>query len=181
MKVKFFLVSAGLLALTGCGSISGFSNAQSDFGCRDAQGKPSCKSISEVYGEGSPVLFSSSESSVVKPVFEPGEAASKNKPKANDFVTLTPAQPWRKPETVLRVWLAPFIDAQGDLHDQRYLYVRLNNGGWETESVEALSAPSRIKSNVRRLTEEKEPSAEEEKRERLKKLPPFGSKTLPLS
>ncbi len=37
--------------LTGCGSLTGFSNAQTDFSCGDLTGKPSCRNISDVYAQ----------------------------------------------------------------------------------------------------------------------------------
>lgn len=181
MKVRFLCAALAIASLTGCGSISGFSNARSDFGCADAQGKPSCKSISEVYSDGTRPSVVPASSGTVKPVFEGGETGAKKTPPSADFVTLSPAQPWRKPETVLRVWLAPFTDVTGDLHDQRYMYVRLNNGGWETDVIESLADANRPERPIQKLTEDKETTAEEVKREKLKQLPSFGSKTLPLS
>jgi conjugal transfer pilus assembly protein TraV len=34
------------------------------------------------------------------------------------------------PQHVMRVWLAPWEDAEGDLHDQAYIYVVANSGHW---------------------------------------------------
>jgi len=42
--------------------------------------------------------------------------------------------PMRTPERILRVWLAPFEDQEGDLHDQQYFYVTVNNGAWSLEA-----------------------------------------------
>jgi conjugal transfer pilus assembly protein TraV len=38
---------------------------------------------------------------------------------------------------VLRIWLAPFQDVDGDLHDQRYVYVTVTPGQWTLESSRA--------------------------------------------
>lgn len=35
-----------------------------------------------------------------------------------------------RPERVLRVWLAPFEDQDGDLHEARYVYLRVGRGEW---------------------------------------------------
>ena len=43
----------------------------------------------------------------------------------------------RTPERLLRIWLAPFQDADGDLHDQRYVYVTVTPGQWTLESSRA--------------------------------------------
>lgn len=94
--------------------------------------------------------------------------------RTSDFVTIVPARPWRKPETVLRVWLAPFHDKLGDLHDQRYLYVRLENGGWTTDSVNELVSSSRLSKPVYPLSSDQPQDPNEAKKEKLKQLPAFG-------
>ncbi len=67
-------------------------------------------------------------------------AASKEDFKRGDeFAVISPAIPWRQPETIFRVWLAPFTDAQGDLHDQRYLYVKVLDAEWSSPSVDELA------------------------------------------
>lgn len=148
MKRLSLIVSAvsAALMLSGCGSLTGFSNAKTDFACADLSGGPSCRNISQVYEENNPttpvLLAASEEEDFVQPFFEPNQTKGNPEVKTestevsveltqtsavertSDFVTIVPARPWRKPETVLRVWLAPFHDKLGDLHDQRYLYVR---------------------------------------------------------
>ncbi len=187
-------VSAALM-LSGCGSLTGFSNAKTDFACADLSGGPSCRNISQVYEENNPttpVVLAASEEDFVQPFFEPNQTKSNPEVKAepaevsvertqtsavertSDFVTIVPARPWRKPETVLRVWLAPFHDKLGDLHDQRYLYVRLENGGWTTDSVNELVSSSRLSKPVYPLSSEQPKDPNEAKREKLKQLPAFG-------
>ena len=188
-------VSAALL-LSGCGSLTGFSNAKTDFACADPSGGPSCRNISQVYEENNqttPVVLAASEEDFVQPFFEPNLPKEALEPKTepsaasgaqasdvsavertSDFVTIVPARPWRKPETVLRVWLAPFHDKLGDLHDQRYLYVRLENGGWTTDSVNELVSSSRLSKPVYPLSSEQSKDPNEAKREKLKQLPAFG-------
>lgn len=188
-------VSAALL-LSGCGSLTGFANAKTDFACADLSGGPSCRNISQVYEENNPttpVVLAASEEEFVQPFFEPNQAKAAQEPKTepsaasgaqvsdvsavkrtSDFVTIVPARPWRKPETVLRVWLAPFHDKLGDLHDQRYLYVRLENGGWTTDSVNELVSSSRLSKPVYPLSSEQSKDPNEAKREKLKQLPAFG-------
>lgn len=189
------VVSASLL-LSGCGSLTGFSNAKTDFACADLSGGPSCRNISRVYEENNPaapVVLGSSEEDFVQPFFEPNQSkealGTKAEPssepglqiseasaveRTSDFVTIVPARPWRKPETVFRVWLAPFHDKLGDLHDQRYLYVRLENGGWTTDSVNELVSSSRLSKPVYPLSSEQPQDSNEAKREKLKQLPAFG-------
>lgn len=197
MKRLSLIVSAvsATLMLSGCGSLTGFSNANTDFACADLSGGPSCRNISQVYEENNPttpVVLAASEEDFVQPFFEPNQTKSNPEVKAepaevsvertqtsavertSDFVTIVPARPWRKPETVLRVWLAPFHDKLGDLHDQRYLYVRLENGDWTTDSVNELVSSSRLSKPVYPLSSDKPQDPNEAKREKLKQLPAFG-------
>jgi conjugal transfer pilus assembly protein TraV len=45
--------------------------------------------------------------------------------------------PLRTPERVLRIWMAPFMDQEGDLHDQRYVYVTVTPGQWTLDAARA--------------------------------------------
>lgn len=94
--------------------------------------------------------------------------------RTSDFVTIVPARPWRKPETVLRVWLAPFHDKLGDLHDQRYLYVRLENGGWTTDSVNELVSSSRLSKPVYPLSSDQPQESHEAKKKSSSSFPLSG-------
>ncbi len=197
MKRLSLIVSSvsATLMLSGCGSLTGFSNANTDFACADLSGGPSCRNISQVYEENNPttpVVLAASEEDFVQPFFESNQTSGKQTVKTesesvsaeqvetsavertSDFVTIVPARPWRKPETVLRVWLAPFHDKLGDLHDQRYLYVRLENGGWTTDSVNELVSSSRLSKPVYPLSSDQPQDPNEAKREKLKQLPAFG-------
>jgi conjugal transfer pilus assembly protein TraV len=45
--------------------------------------------------------------------------------------------PIRTPMRVLRIWMAPYEDAERDLHDQKYLYVTIDGGRWLIEANQA--------------------------------------------
>jgi conjugal transfer pilus assembly protein TraV len=47
--------------------------------------------------------------------------------------TPTPGTPLLSPPKVLRLWLAPRLDKDGDLHDASYLYVMWHQGEWQVE------------------------------------------------
>jgi conjugal transfer pilus assembly protein TraV len=42
--------------------------------------------------------------------------------------------PLRTAPKVLRVWVAPWIDDNGDLHDQSYFYTQVSSGAWTIEA-----------------------------------------------
>lgn len=54
MRIITLTLALTALTLTGCGSITGFSNAKTDFGCADLSGGPTCRKISDVYAENNP-------------------------------------------------------------------------------------------------------------------------------
>jgi hypothetical protein len=49
----------------------------------------------------------------------------------------TAGTPLLSPPRVLRLWLAPWVDEDGDLHDQAYLYVMWHRGEWQLGHTEA--------------------------------------------
>ncbi|MBK9132430.1 MAG: TraV family lipoprotein [Gammaproteobacteria bacterium] len=44
--------------------------------------------------------------------------------------TVKPSDPLLSPPKQIRVWIKRWEDATGDLHDETYLYLRLDNGAW---------------------------------------------------
>ena len=50
-----------------------------------------------------------------------------------DIVTVTPGAPILIPPRTMRVWVARWPDEDGTLHDETYLYLRLDNGRWLME------------------------------------------------
>ena len=52
---------------------------------------------------------------------------------APDVVTVTPGAPILIPPRTMRVWVARWPDEDGTLHDETYLYLRLDNGRWLME------------------------------------------------
>lgn len=44
--------------------------------------------------------------------------------------TVKPNDPLLSPPRQLRVWINRWEDQAGDLHDETYLYLRLDNGAW---------------------------------------------------
>lgn len=50
-----------------------------------------------------------------------------------NIVTVTPGAPILIPPRTMRVWVARWPDEDGTLHDETYLYLRLDNGRWLVE------------------------------------------------
>ena len=49
--------------------------------------------------------------------------------------TITPS-PLRTQARILRLWIKPWEDAAGDLYDQGYVYVQVDNGQWQIDHVQ---------------------------------------------
>jgi conjugal transfer pilus assembly protein TraV len=52
-----------------------------------------------------------------------------------NIVTVTPGTPVLIPPLTMRVWVARWPDEDGTLHDETYLYLRLDNGRWLMEDM----------------------------------------------
>ena len=52
-----------------------------------------------------------------------------------NIVTVTPGAPILIPPRTMRVWVARWPDEDGTLHDETYLYLRLDNGRWLMEGM----------------------------------------------
>ncbi len=139
MKTRLLLtvLLAGSTILTGCGSLTGFSNAQTDFSCQGKDGEPSCRTISEIFESAAPVSGTATVKSSKE--IESSDASGSPAVMTEAASIGTPDAPWRTPEKVLRVWMAPFTDDYGDLHDQRYLFVRVKDAGWREDAVALLA------------------------------------------
>lgn len=106
-----------------------FSGCATKYGC-PVPGGVQCRSISEVYAG----------AKTGRPVDQvPGkkekEKGSSAKPKSSVLespggVPPDATTPLRSAPKVLRVWVAPWIDRDGDLHQKSYLYVVVDTGRW---------------------------------------------------
>lgn len=50
-------------------------------------------------------------------------------------MAVTPS-PLRTHARILRLWIKPWEDADGDLYDQGYVYVQVDNGQWQIDHVQ---------------------------------------------
>lgn len=158
--------------LTGCaGTLTGL-EGESKFACKAPDGV-TCSSLSGIYANAVannlPALrkYRKSEQASTtqsKDVLITGQAASSG-------------DPLRIQPTVLRIWIAPWEDTDGDLHDQSYLYVVANSGRWAIEHSQRqivdryrptfLKPGAPIKSTQKPLPQSQRPT------------PPLGGPTLP--
>lgn len=116
------------IGLSGCaGSLTGL-EGESKFACKAPDGV-TCSSLSGIYANAVannlPALRKERK----------GDQPSSTQPKEGAITgqVATAGDPLRVQPKVLRVWIAPWEDTDGDLHDQSYLYVVANSGRWVIE------------------------------------------------
>jgi conjugal transfer pilus assembly protein TraV len=141
MLIRTFTLLA-IIALTGCaGTMSGITGASSSLSCKAPPGVL-CSSVSGIYANSLKNALpaqqklreevgdtDASSGTPSKTVVRPGEASP-----AHTLHTLTSGTPVRTGQLVLRVWIAPWEDAEGDLIDQHYLYAVVSQGKWNIEA-----------------------------------------------
>lgn len=132
MKRSFLVMamSSFPFLLTACGSITGLQNAKSDFAC-SVDLSPRCASLSSVH------------ESLDKEELKQNETISRTVviSKAGSFsdpiITDTPLMaPKRSPEEILRVWVAPYIDEEGDLHAEHMIFTTIREAHWAPETLD---------------------------------------------
>lgn len=139
------LLPALVPALAGCANMSGLDGG-SEFACKAPDGVV-CTSVSGVYANSvAGVLPAQKDPDKAKAVPRNGlqspapeavaKGASESRPYGATPPTTgapAPGTPLLSPPKVLRMWLAPWVDEDGDLHDQSYLYVMWHRGEWQIE------------------------------------------------
>lgn len=124
--------------LSGCASIGSGLDSDTKFKCQAPEGVP-CMSASGAYinslSGNLPGLVSQTSADVgTKPVASPEAVAAsiqdagiKRRTIANTGTAL------RSAPRVIRLWIAPWEDSDGDLHDQMYVYLTVDPGRWVIE------------------------------------------------
>lgn len=127
MKRRTLAAATAVLMLAGCAS-----------GPRYACGVPkgvTCQPVSAVYAsspEGPPALAGNASGEEAPTVGGTKAVASRPRAEAARPVvaTVQPGEPILTAPRVLRLWIAPWEDAAGDLHDETFLYLRIDDGRW---------------------------------------------------
>ncbi|MGC9127502.1 MAG: type IV conjugative transfer system lipoprotein TraV [Acidithiobacillus sp.] len=114
--------------LGGCASTMSGLGGESKFACKAPEGV-SCTSLSGVYANAVannlPALRKEGQ----------GDASAGSATKSSEIIGRAPSSgdPIRTQPKVLRIWIAPWEDSEGDLHDQSYIYVVAEPGRWVIE------------------------------------------------
>lgn len=129
-RMKLALLAATILVLTGC-SYMGI--GQGDFSCPGGIDGVRCMSARQVYQ-------ATESSDYVKVVGEEdtqGESHTTNQPTVNRPLnsqvavpSIEQPVPIRTQAKVMRIWMAPWEDDDGDLHADGYLYTEIESRRW---------------------------------------------------
>ena len=132
------LGSAALLA--GC-SASGL-DAKTSFACKAPDGV-TCMSVSGVYETSRHNALPGQLPTAPQPAQKADALLGAPRPTSTSVATdaipaarrapLTSGTPLRSAPRVLRIWLAPYEDSEGDLRDQTHIYVTVDRGSWQIE------------------------------------------------
>jgi conjugal transfer pilus assembly protein TraV len=121
------------VTLSGCVSLSGL-DAGKSYACKAPDGV-TCMSVSGVYA--------SSTQAPVEPAQKPPKSSSTSpatygaSPAASEQAAEAGAASYaiRSSPRLLRVWIAPWQDSDGDLHEQAYVHMLVNTGRWLIDHV----------------------------------------------
>lgn len=133
---RLFLIAP--LLISGCSSMSGL-DASGSFSCKAAPGV-NCQSISGVHQNASAGNLPFQRDELTATKTNDGEKVAYGSPKSDskvsprDMKAQYSGMPVRQPPLVLRVWMAPYEDDGGDLHDQAYFYTMVHSGKWMIEA-----------------------------------------------
>jgi conjugal transfer pilus assembly protein TraV len=131
-----------LLPLAACMNMSGL-GGDSKYACKAPDGV-ACDSVSGTYAN---ALHNNLPSQQAQTIARRQKEASEENPpnrlarpissataNASDMA-VTPS-PLRTQARILRLWIKPWEDADGDLYDQGYVYVQVDNGQWQIDHVQ---------------------------------------------
>ena len=140
-RLLLSVVFCSVVALTGCSSITGLQDAESNFAC-SVDMTPRCASLSSVHESldkedaQKNFTFESDSSASGSNTVRIREVTTEGKPidrLAYDSPLMVPK---RAPEEILRVWIAPYIDTDGDLHAEHVIFTTVRDARWAPETLD---------------------------------------------
>ena len=111
-------------SLTGCVNLTGLKDAKSDFAC-SVDMQPYCGSLSSVHER----INQPSPDETTVHITTEGVVPDRL---ALDTPLMTPK---RAPEEILRIWVAPYIDEEGDLHAEHVIFATVRRARWAPETL----------------------------------------------
>lgn len=119
--LAIFLLLGLLFTQAGCSVLSDFKTPRFTCGLPNGVG---CKPVSKVYQQSADGTLGSTSAVTA------GSTASVQVSATGSVATVAPGSPILTRPRHIRVWVDRWEDPQGDLHDETYLYLRLDSGRW---------------------------------------------------
>jgi conjugal transfer pilus assembly protein TraV len=133
-RTAFLPVLAATTLLAGCASSLSGLGGTDRYACRAPEGAQ-CTSVSGVYANTARGVLRPDKLAADKPSpATPAAYGASPRPAAVPTAAATSA-PLRSAPRVLRLWIAPWEDADGDLHEDAFVHVVVDTGRWLIEHV----------------------------------------------
>lgn len=128
-RLLILTLAASSTLLTACASITGLQDAESNFAC-SVDMSPRCASLSKVHEslDKEQAMKGQDSSTVV--------ISTEGKPVDELLIDSPLMKPKRAPEEILRVWVAPYIDTDGDLHAEHIIFTTVRGARWAPETLD---------------------------------------------
>lgn len=141
-QISLFISSLMLVLGTGCAT---------QYGCKGMPDEPQCLSTTQAYQATNPALVEPSvdQDTPIEPQLQPSPPLQQPVPKIDD------PTPIRTPSQVMRIWIAPWEDAEGDLMVSNYVYTELEPRRWMIGKSAPTLSPSLIPLQVEQRPPEK--------------------------
>ena len=121
-----------VLALSGCAStLSGVGGADG-YACKAPEGAQ-CTSVSGIYANSAQGMPKAAKPSAQKP--PPGKSVAYGATPLPPGRLATASSSLRSNPRILRLWIAPWEDADGDLNEEALVHVVVDSGRWLIEHV----------------------------------------------
>ena len=139
LVLRFGAISL-LLPLSACMNMSGL-GGDSKYACKAPDGV-ACDSVSGTYANAVHNKLPSQQrqrSATTQKEYSEVERPTETMRAASSVAVgdpVTATSPLRSQARVLRLWIKPWEDADGDLYDQGYIYVQVDNGQWLIDHVQ---------------------------------------------
>jgi type IV conjugative transfer system lipoprotein TraV len=104
---------------------------------KEKSSKGSNDSLTDVYNPNPPPVKTGNEPEESR-VYGAPERLRREKMSPQDMRAMHSGEPLRQAPLVLRIWVAPFEDEEGDLHDQAFFYTQVHTGRWMIDATQSL-------------------------------------------
>ena len=146
------------------------SGCATQYGCKGMPDDPKCLSTTEAYQVTDKAL---PEPPKVATAVQPSVSGSKTSPQRQPVPKIDDPTPIRTPAQVMRIWIAPWEDSEGDLMVSNYVYTELEPRRWMIGKSAPTLSPSLIPLQIEQRPPEK-PLEREPAGPELQSLPKGG-------